>query len=149
MNLSSLPKLIQRSSKRVGRGIGSGKGGHTSSRGQKGQKSRETVALGFEGTKMKKSFMKKLPLLRGKGKLKPWGSRPVEVNLGNLGEWPEKMPVNAQNLLKQNVIHKLPKWGVKILGKGKIKSTMTVEVPVSKGAEKKITKAGGKIIPYE
>ncbi|MFH1960896.1 MAG: 50S ribosomal protein L15, partial [Patescibacteria group bacterium] len=42
MNLSNLPKLkgSRRSAKRVGRGIGSGKGGHTSGRGNKGQKAR-------------------------------------------------------------------------------------------------------------
>lgn len=54
--------------KRLGRGYGSGKGGHTSSRGQKGQKSRTDVHILFEGLKVKKSTIKKFPLLRGKGK---------------------------------------------------------------------------------
>lgn len=149
MNLSSLPKIVQRGTKRLGRGIGSGKGGHTSSRGQKGQKSRETVALGFEGTKMKKSFLKKLPLLRGKGKFKAWGHEVAGVNLEALGKWPVKLPVSATNLVKQNIMPRIPKGGVKILGKGKVKSALTVEVPTSKGAEKKITQAGGKIAKYE
>lgn len=63
-----LPKVNQRKSKRLGRGIGSGKGGHTSSRGQKGQKSRDGISVLFEGMKMKKSLIKRLPLRRGKGK---------------------------------------------------------------------------------
>ncbi|MBU1070791.1 uL15 family ribosomal protein, partial [Patescibacteria group bacterium] len=49
MNLSNLPKITQRPKKRVGRGYGSGKGGHTSGRGQKGQKSRSKIPIWFEG----------------------------------------------------------------------------------------------------
>lgn len=83
MNLNQLPKIVRRPQKRVGRGVGSGKGSHTSGRGSKGQKAREKVHLLFEGTKIKKSFIKKLPLLRGKGKFKARGdkgwSRPVKT----------------------------------------------------------------------
>ena len=71
MDLSSLPKITKRAAKRVGRGYGSGKGGHTSGRGSKGQKARGKLPLTFEGTKVKKSLIKRLPLQRGKGKLKP------------------------------------------------------------------------------
>jgi ribosomal protein L15 len=63
-----LPKVVQKSKKRVGRGMGSGKGSHTSGRGQKGQKSRGTIGVLFEGMKVRKSLLKRLPLLRGKGK---------------------------------------------------------------------------------
>ena len=44
--------------KRLGRGYGSGKGGHTSSRGQKGQKSRTDVHVLFEGLKVKNLLLK-------------------------------------------------------------------------------------------
>lgn len=70
-----LPKVIKRSKKRVGRGVGSGKGSHTSGRGQKGQKSRGKVGVLFEGMKMKKSLLKRLPLMRGKGKFHPKKNR--------------------------------------------------------------------------
>lgn len=63
-----LPKVVAKSKKRVGRGMGSGKGSHTSGRGQKGQKSRGTIGVLFEGMKMRKSYLKRLPLMRGKGK---------------------------------------------------------------------------------
>lgn len=63
-----LPKVVAKSKKRVGRGMGSGKGSHTSGRGQKGQKSRGTIGVLFEGMKMRKSYLKRLPLVRGKGK---------------------------------------------------------------------------------
>lgn len=63
-----LPKVNQKRKKRLGRGMGSGKGSHTSGRGQKGQKSRSHIGVLFEGMKMKKSLLKRLPLMRGKGK---------------------------------------------------------------------------------
>jgi large subunit ribosomal protein L15 len=66
--MTKLPKIVAKSKKRLGRGMGSGKGSHTSSRGQKGQKSRGTIGVLFEGMKMRKSYLKRLPLLRGKGK---------------------------------------------------------------------------------
>lgn len=66
--MTQLPKIVAKSKKRVGRGMGSGKGSHTSGRGQKGQKSRGTIGVLFEGMKMRKSFLKRLPLVRGKGK---------------------------------------------------------------------------------
>ncbi len=65
-----LPKVKYKTKKRVGRGHGSGKGAHTVGRGQKGQKAREKVHILFEGLKVKKSLIKRLPKLRGKGKFK-------------------------------------------------------------------------------
>jgi len=63
-----LPKVVMSKRKRLGRGMGSGKGSHTSGRGQKGQKSRGGIHVLFEGVKTKKSLLKRLPLMRGKGK---------------------------------------------------------------------------------
>lgn len=63
--LNALPK-ITKDRKRVGRGYGSGYGGHTSTRGQKGQKSRsgyKSPRPGFEGGQMPLS--RRLPKLRG------------------------------------------------------------------------------------
>lgn len=142
MDLNKLPKTVTRSKKRVGRGIGSGKGGHTSGRGTKGQKARGKVRLGFEGTKTKKSFVKKLPMLRGRGKFKPWGNKPEIINLNDLADWPEKTPVTEENLIKRGLVEAGP---VKILGNGEVKAALTVKVPTSKQAGEKITKAGGKI----
>ena len=67
----TIVKVVKNRKKRIGRGMGSGKGSHTVGKGQKGQKSREQVSISFFGTKMKKSLIKKLPMQRGKGKLKP------------------------------------------------------------------------------
>ena len=52
--MTNLPKVTERKKKRVGRGMGSGKGSHTSGRGQKGQSARSGVGglarLGFRHT---------------------------------------------------------------------------------------------------
>lgn len=146
MNLSSLPKIVTRSRKRVGRGIGSGKGGHTTGRGAKGQKIRGKVPLTFEGTKFKKSLIKRLPLLRGKSRLKPAGDKPTIFNLRDLMDWPAKTPVTAQNLAKAGWIEGGQR--IKILGNGELKSALTVGVVVSGSAKKKIEAAGGKIIEH-
>ena len=67
MNIqSNLPKTIAKSQKRVGRGYGSGVGGHTTGRGSKGDKVRGTTRITFDGTKIKKGWIKRTPFLRGK-----------------------------------------------------------------------------------
>ena len=144
MNLSKLPKTTSRPKKRVGRGIGSCKGGHTTGRGTKGQKAREKVKLGFEGTKTKKSFVKRLPFLRGKGRFKAWGEKPVILNLRDLADWPVKTPVTIENLIKKGLLEEGVRK-VKILGMGEVKIALTVKVPASKQAINKITKADGKM----
>ncbi len=145
MELSKLPKLVDRPAKRVGRGMGSGKGSHTTGRGQKGQKSRTSIPVIFEGTKTKKSFIKRLPLLRGRGKLKPWGNKPVVISLEQLTDWPKSTPVTGEELAKRGMIKKYHGEMVKILGDGEIQQALTVKVKASKSAAEKIVKAGGKI----
>jgi large subunit ribosomal protein L15 len=137
MNLTKMPKTVRRSSKRVGRGIGSGKGGHTSGRGSKGQKARGSINFGFEGTKTKKSLVKRLPFLRGRAKLKPWQIKPEIINVGDLADWPADTPVTVENLIKRGLIAQGTKR-VKILGTGKIDKPLKIMVPASKGAAEKL-----------
>lgn len=145
MKLDSLPKIKIRKKKRVGRGYGSGKGGHTVGRGQKGQKSRGKISPLFEGTKIKKSLIKRLPLQRGKGKLKP-GVKPLSVDLGKLEKLRAGTVVDVPTLIKEGVVPKeADKLGLKILGNGKLEKKLTVKVPTTKGARAKIEKAGGKV----
>jgi large subunit ribosomal protein L15 len=143
MNLSTLPKITQRPLKRVGRGYGSGKGGHTSSRGQKGQRSRGSIPLIFEGTKAKKSLLKRLPLLRGKNRLKPWKHRPDIVKLDQLTDWPPKIEVNKENLIKRGLVRVGAKR-VKIIGVGKINNSLSVKVGMTESVAKRISKESGK-----
>lgn len=145
MELNKLPKTTERSKKRVGRGFGSGKGGHTSGRGQKGQKSRGKIPMTMEGTKIKKSLLKRLPLRRGKGKFKPTHLKPLIINLKYLNLFKKDEEVTVESLIKKGVVDaKQAKMaGVKILGDGELKVALKVKVPSSKGAAAKIVKAGG------
>src|SRR3989344_5312117 len=84
--MKKLPKVVTKKKKRLGRGYGSGRGGHTVGRGQKGQKARRNLNVLFEGVKVKKSFIKKLPLIRGKGKFKA-KAKPLILDISILNEF--------------------------------------------------------------
>lgn len=147
MNLSNLPKITAKSGKRIGRGHGSGKGGHTSTRGHKGQKARGSIGLVFEGSKLKKSWIKRLPLVRGKGKFKSRKEETVLLSLKQLevfkgGEKVTLASLKEKLVLPSNFDRNVP---VKILDKGEIKVALRVFLPCSKKAAEKIKKAGGKL----
>ncbi|MBL7036408.1 mitochondrial large ribosomal subunit protein uL15m [Candidatus Microgenomates bacterium] len=133
--------------KRLGRGYGSGKGGHTAGRGQKGQKSRTKIHILFEGLKVKKSTLKRLPLLRGKGKLSA-NAKPIPVKINDLNKFKAGQKVNITSLVENNIVKasEAKKFGVKILSGGKLEKKLIVEVPVSKSAGEVIVKAGGKYV---
>ncbi|MEJ2441454.1 MAG: 50S ribosomal protein L15 [Patescibacteria group bacterium] len=142
-----LQKTVTRSKKRVGRGYGSGKGGHTAGRGQKGQKTRSKIGVLFEGIKVKKSMIKRIPLQRGKGKFKS-KDKPLVVKLGYLNLLPTGTKVDVETLIKQGIVKKddAQRYGVKILGDGELKKKLTIALPISKSAAKEVEKAGGKIV---
>lgn len=147
MKLNKLPKTTTKSKKRVGRGYGSGKGGHTVGRGQKGQKSRGKVGLLFEGTKMRKSLIKRLPMRRGKERFKSFKLKPIILNVKYLNIFEKNKEVTVESLIKEGLVDKeAKKVGVKILGDGELGRALVVKLPVSKGAAAKIKKAGGKIV---
>lgn len=135
-----LPKIVARGSKRVGRGPGSGKGRHTAGRGQKGQKTRRTIHILFEGYKTKKSLLRRIPQLKGKGRLKA-GDKPVVVNFDALSRLPEGAKVDIETLIKYKLVNarEAIKHGVKILGKGKLSKKLDILLPISKKAATSIT----------
>ena len=143
----SLPKVVASRTKRKGRGYGRGKGGHTTGRGQKGQKARGKVSLLFEGVKMKKSLIKRLPLRRGRGKFKS-KNKPLIVKLALLNLLPSGSLVDINLLIKERIVNKDDafKYGVKILGDGEVTKKLKVALPISKSAAKKIEKIGGEIV---
>lgn len=140
-------KIKSRSKKRPGRGYGSGKGGHTSGRGQKGQKARSSLGVLFEGVKVRKSLLNRLPFQRGKAKFTP-KPKPMVVNIGVLNLLKDGTKVDADALVKAGIVKKIDasKYGVKILGDGKLERKLEVALPASGSAKDKIIKAGGKII---
>lgn len=145
--MTNLVKIVTKKKKRKGRGYGSGRGGHTSGRGQKGQKSRSRIGILFEGVKMKKSFFKRLPLRRGKGKFRS-KPKPLIVKLSLLNLLSSGVKVSVDSLVAAGIVDKkqAKEFGVKILGGGDIKKKLTIELPISGSAAKKIEKAGGKVV---
>ncbi|MDP3974221.1 MAG: 50S ribosomal protein L15 [Candidatus Daviesbacteria bacterium] len=141
MKLNELTKIKTRSKKRIGRGIGSGKG-KTSARGSKGQKSREKIPLRFTGDV---SFYRKLPLRKGQGNPKI-SSKPKIVHLSKLNVFPKGSKIDLEQLIKAKVVNeKDVKSGIKILLKGKLEKALIVKLPVSKNVKKAIEKIGGKV----
>jgi large subunit ribosomal protein L15 len=132
--------------KRVGRGIGSGKG-KTGGRGHKGQKSRSGVSLlGFEGGQM--PLYRRLPK---RGFKNPFSKDFAEINIGKLqsaingGKLDDKKNIDGAALLEAGLIRK-SKDGVKLLAKGELKAKLTIEVAgASKAAVAAVEKAGGKV----
>lgn len=131
--MTRLPKVVAKSKKRLGRGMGSGKGSHTSSHGQKGQKSRGKINILFEGMKVKKSLLKRLPKMRGKGKFHV-NSKPVSISAERLEAIPAGSTITTEILVKYGIIKaaEAKKLGVKIVGIGKNEKKFIFKVSISK-----------------
>ena len=146
--LNSLINLRKKkiSKKRLGRGAGSGTG-KTSGRGDKGQKSRSGVSLkGFEGGQM--PLYRRLPK---RGFTNIFKKKFNSINLIQIQNLIDKKRIDPKEeitqelLLKKKIIKKRLE-GVKILGRGDIKSKIIIQAQkASKNAIKKIEKIGGKI----
>ena len=131
---------------RVGRGIGSGKG-KTAGRGGKGQTARSGVRIkGFEGGQM--PLHRRLPK-RGFNNI--FRLEFAEINLDRIQQAIDgklldaKETVDAAALVKARVIRRA-KDGVRLLGRGELKTKLNVEVHgASKSAIAAVEKAGGTV----
>lgn len=134
--------------KRVGRGIGSGKG-KTSGRGGKGQTARTGVALaGFEGGQT--PLHRRLPK-RGFNQ-KPFRKVYSVVNLGRLqaaldsGKLKAEGTIDGTALIAAGVLRRAGD-GVRLLAKGELKAPLIIAVAgASKAAVEAVEKLGGKVI---
>lgn len=144
MNISQLTKIVTRGKRRLGQGHGSGRV-KTSGRGQKGQKARHSIPLEFEGGAL--PLIKRLPLLRGRGKNPSIKSKPLVITINQLNKLKTNTILDNAFILKEGFVEEreLRKKGVKILGTGNLTVSLTVKLPVSKIAQAKIEKAGGKV----
>lgn len=146
--LSNLEKSTTSKKKRLGRGIGSGKGGKSGRGTTRHQAAREAIPLHFEGGQGKIS--KKFPLLRGKGKNKSVKQKPLIIGLDDLAGFKASEVVTVDALIKKNIIdEKAKKIGVKILNKGKLDKKLTVAVAVSASVKSTIEKLGGSVKMHE
>ena len=133
-------------SKRLGRGIGSGKG-KTAGRGHKGQKSRSGVAIkGFEGGQM--PLYRRLPK-RGFNNI--FAKNYQVINLGRLQTAidAEKLdagkPIGQAELLASGVVRRA-RDGVRLLAKGDLSAKLEITVAgASAAAVAAVEKAGGTI----
>ena len=133
--------------KRIGRGIGSGKG-KTGGRGGKGQTARSGVRIkGFEGGQM--PLHRRLPK-RGFKNAK-FARKLNEINLGRLqqaidaGRLDAAGKIDAEALVKAGVLRRA-KDGVRLLGGGEIKAKIALSVyGASKSAVAAVEKAGGTV----
>lgn len=128
--------------KRVGRGIGSGKG-KTATRGTKGQKARRQIHPNFEGGQT--PLQRRLPVK--KGFRNPNQKEYAIVNLDDLEKLFEAgAEVTPEALLKTGIVPGM-KDGIKILGFGDLTKKLTVKAnKFSKRAAEAIAQAGGEAV---
>ncbi len=141
MKAALIQKITKRSKKRLGRGHGSGKV-KTAGRGQKGQKARGKINPGFEGGQL--SLIKRLPLLRGKGRNQSEKAKAYPIQLKTLSTLKEGTIVTLATLKKYHMIDESV-TRVKVLGGGSFSVKLTVNVPCSSSASQAIIKAGGSV----
>jgi large subunit ribosomal protein L15 len=149
LNLSSLqPAQPRTARKRVGRGLGSGKGRY-SGRGLKGQKSRagsHKMRAGFEGGQMPLAM--RLPKLRGSTSkdampVGPFRTYTQPVNLRDLDRFAEGEAVTPESLKAKGLIRSVRK-DVKLLGMGRLSKRLDITVHyASVSAANKVRGVGG------
>ena len=152
LNLSNLsPAQPRKARKRVGRGLGSGKGRY-SGRGIKGQKSRSgshSMPVGFEGGQTPIDM--RLGKLRGNTSadampIGPFRTYSQPVNVRSLEErFDSGAEVTPDSLKAAGLVAKLS-VDVKILGEGELTKKLSVTAhSFSKAAVEKIEAAGGSV----
>ena len=136
--LNALPEAKSR--KRVGRGPGSGMG-KTSTRGEKGQKSRSgaSIAPWFQGGQT--PLYRRLPKIGFKN---IFAKQYTEVTLTMLNK-SKATEVTAESLIEEGIIGKIND-GIVVLATGKLEKKLTVKANrFTKAAAQAIEAAGGKI----
>jgi large subunit ribosomal protein L15 len=141
LNELSPPKGSRRPRKRVGRGVGSGKG-KTAGRGTKGYNSRSGggVRPGFEGGQM--PLHRRLPK---RGFTNIFKKKIAVINIRDLSKFESGSIVDEAALVRVGLV-KGRRDGIKLLGHGEIETPLTVKINMlSKSAKEKIIQAGGKV----
>lgn len=141
----STDKAVNKKRKRVGRGPGSGNG-LTGGRGHKGSQSRANGSgkpyPGFEGGQT--PLYKRIPKLRGYKNKSLKKIKPFAINVSDLEKLSET-DIDINILQKFNVIPQKT-LAIKVLGDGEVKKALTLKVDaISKSAQAKIEKSGGKV----
>jgi large subunit ribosomal protein L15 len=146
MFLERIPKRKNRKmpSKRIGRGYGSGTGGHTVGRGTKGQKSRSghKSTVFFEGGNV--PFFRRIPKYRGFNKPNKVHYEPINI-VTLEKEYKAGEEISLETLREKGLIRKATTH-VKILGNGEVSKKLKINgLPLSESASEKILAAGGSV----
>ncbi|NJN15980.1 MAG: 50S ribosomal protein L15 [Oscillochloris sp.] len=133
----------RRTTKRIGRGAGSGKG-KTGGKGMGGQKSRSGPGpyRTFEGGQNR--LVKRMPFKRGFTNI--FRVEYEVVNVSALENWPAETEVTPEGLLAARQVRR-KRMPIKILGDGELTRALTVKAhKFSASARQKIEAAGGKAV---
>jgi large subunit ribosomal protein L15 len=145
MKLNDLtPNNPKKQRKRVGHGISAGQG-KTAGRGTKGEGSRTGSGgrLYRQGGNL--PFFRRLPFVRGKGFTPPYEVEFNEVNLDQLASFKAGAQITPAILQEARPLRD-PRNPVAILGRGEVKTALTIRVHrVTKNAKAKIEAAGGSV----
>lgn len=146
MQLERVPKRNNRikKSKRIGRGYGSGVGGHTSTRGTKGQKSRSghKSMVMFEGGNV--PFFRRMPKFNGFKSANKVGDEAINVAVLN-DAFKANETVSLDTLKEKGLVRKRT-TKVKVLGHGELDKALMVEgLTLSESAKDKVLAAKGKV----
>ncbi|MCX6733156.1 MAG: 50S ribosomal protein L15 [Candidatus Roizmanbacteria bacterium] len=142
--LANLPTLVARAKKRLGRGIGSGKGVKSGRGTTRHQKARSTIPLHFEGGQGR--LVKRFPLLRGKGRNYSRKTYKYVIYSEQLNVFDDGSVVDIAALFKANLIEADAKSPiVKLIKKGEVTKKLTVALPVTQSVKAMIEKAGGTV----
>lgn len=146
IKLSNLPKIVDRRKKRLGRGVGSGRGAKSGRGTTRHQRAREAIPISFEGGQNR--IIKRIPLLRGKGKNKSLREKFLVISVGSLNQIPQGETVTVETLVKHGLIKKTDRDGkkVKIVDGGQIDRSLIIKLPITKMAKQTIEKIGGHVV---
>ena len=135
------PPKSRKSTKRLGRGVGSG-WGKTAGRGNKGYNSRSGggVRPGYEGGQM--PIQRRLPK---RGFTNIFKRRIAVINVRDLQSFESGSLVDEAALVKAGLV-KGQNDGIKLLGQGEIGIALNIKInQISKSAREKIEAAGGSV----
>lgn len=147
MDLSNLkaPKPNKKTKKRIGRGQGSGHGGHTVGRGHNGQKARSGYKekFWFEGGQM--PLQRRIPKFGFNNRFR---TEYVPLNVDEIeayiGKGKLDTSITLEDLRNADIIGKNDL--VKLLGRGEIESKVDIEVhAASRPGKEKLEEAGGSV----
>jgi large subunit ribosomal protein L15 len=141
--LHTLPKIVANKSKRLGRGLGSGKGSKSGRGTTRHQKARTKIPLHFEGGQGR--LVKKYPLLRGKSQNKRKNVKPFTLRLSKILTCDHAGTITLDILIQKSIVPSNVR-SVKVVYDTQATKPLHLQLPVTAQVAKTIAEAGGSVI---